>query len=153
MNASFSRIENVTSSSISDNGIPEIPMYLTVAGIELEVSSFQVGKLSIQCEAQVFQFESRRRIILDEERPQLASVLGTRASGAGEWLVHYNSGSIIPQNMKQVKNISKLFKIFEMQVGTLTTVTTLSLSFKYCKTLMVSIFEPGQTISHVLYVG
>lgn len=78
MNASFVRIENLTKAQPTDT-----QMYLTVAGIELEITSFQVGKLKIQCKAEVFQFESMKKIVLDEERPQLASVLGTRASAAG----------------------------------------------------------------------
>uniref|UniRef100_A0A8D8WUI6 Ig-like domain-containing protein n=1 Tax=Cacopsylla melanoneura TaxID=428564 RepID=A0A8D8WUI6_9HEMI len=78
MNASYFRVENLTKAQSTDP-----TMYLTVAGIELEITSFQVGKLKIQCKAEVFQFESIKKIVLDEERPQLASVLGTRASSAG----------------------------------------------------------------------
>lgn len=61
---------------------------VTVIGLELDIegSSFLYGKVRIECEASMFQlFRSKVELILEEERPRLASVLGTRESSIGKF--------------------------------------------------------------------
>ncbi|XP_063228946.1 uncharacterized protein LOC134534412 [Bacillus rossius redtenbacheri] len=65
-----------------DSGEREV----TTVWLELEVqgSSFQAGKLQLRCEAQLYRLYSRAaEVVLEEERPRLASVLGTRESSLG----------------------------------------------------------------------
>lgn len=60
---------------------------VTVVGLELDIegSSFQYGKVRIECEATMFQlYRSKVELVLEEERPRLASVLGTRESSLGK---------------------------------------------------------------------
>lgn len=59
---------------------------LTTAGIEVEVdvSNFQGGKMRVACVADIYKiYATQTEIIIDEERPRLASVLGTRDSSSG----------------------------------------------------------------------
>lgn len=59
---------------------------LTSAGLEFEVTitSFQGGKLSLVCTADVYQVHWKQtRIVIEEERPRLASVMGTRDTNTG----------------------------------------------------------------------
>ncbi|PSN46591.1 hypothetical protein C0J52_24399 [Blattella germanica] len=56
---------------------------VTMIGLELDMdsSTFQFGKLRVQCVATMFQlYREEAEAILEEERPRLASVLGTRES-------------------------------------------------------------------------
>lgn len=77
------------------NGIMSEPAgqrQVTVVGLELDIdgSSFQYGKVRIECEATMFQlYRSKVELVLEEERPRLASVLGTRESSLGEDQVLY----------------------------------------------------------------
>lgn len=60
---------------------------ITVVGLELDIEggSFQYGKVRIECEATMFQlYQSKVELVLEEERPRLASVLGTRESSLGK---------------------------------------------------------------------
>ncbi|XP_008469727.1 uncharacterized protein LOC103507065 [Diaphorina citri] len=98
MNASYIRLENVTHAQTS----PKTPMYLTVAGIELEITSFQVGKLKIQCQAEVFQYKSVKKIVLDEERPQLAQVLGTRTSSSANIVLNMEPMTLLLWSALQI---------------------------------------------------
>lgn len=93
MNESFHNrytIEEETQVKQDENGIlldPPSQKQVTVVGLEMDVegSSFQYGKLRVECEATMFQFyRSKIELILEEERPRLASVLGTRESSLGE---------------------------------------------------------------------
>ncbi|XP_024081718.1 uncharacterized protein LOC106660788 [Cimex lectularius] len=47
------------------------------AGLEFEVNTFNLGKMNLTCVADVYGvYKTKSEIILDEERPRLASVLG-----------------------------------------------------------------------------
>jgi hypothetical protein len=49
--------------------------------VELGLSSFRDGKLHLRCEANLYgAARDAAEVMLDEERPRLASVLGTRES-------------------------------------------------------------------------
>nr|CAD7431453.1 unnamed protein product [Timema monikensis] len=51
---------------------------------EIEASSFQNGKMRLQCVATMFQlYRGEAERTLEEEKPILASVLGTRESSLG----------------------------------------------------------------------
>ena len=51
----------------------------------MDSSTFLNGRLSVQCVATLFQlYREETEMILEEERPRLASVLGTRESSLGE---------------------------------------------------------------------
>lgn len=61
---------------------------VTVIGLELDIegSTFQYGKMRIECRATMFQlYSSTVELVLDEEKPRLASVLGTRESSLGSY--------------------------------------------------------------------
>jgi len=50
-------------------------------GLELEVNSFKVGKMRIRCVAELYGvFKTSAETVLDEEKPRLASILGTFSS-------------------------------------------------------------------------
>lgn len=56
---------------------------MTIAGLDFETiqDSFNNGRLHIVCNANVFHlYKKQADVILIEERPRLASVLGTRES-------------------------------------------------------------------------
>lgn len=58
-------------------------LWISTAGIEFEVNTFQVRQLRILCVADLFQvFTTRTEMILQEEKPRLASILYTRDSSA-----------------------------------------------------------------------
>lgn len=62
---------------------------VTVVGLELDIdgSTFQYGKIRIECKANMFKLHSSSvELVLEEERPRLASVLGTRESSLGSYL-------------------------------------------------------------------
>lgn len=64
---------------------------LTTAGIEVEVdvSNFQGGKMRVACVADIYKiYATQTEIIVDEERPRLASVLGTRDSSSGNLCIN-----------------------------------------------------------------
>lgn len=53
--------------------------------MDMDSSTFLYGKLRVQCVATMFQlYREEAEAILEEERPRLASVLGTRESSPGE---------------------------------------------------------------------
>lgn len=53
----------------------------TTVGLELEVNSFKVGKMRIRCVAELYGvFKATAETVLDEEKPRLASILGTFSS-------------------------------------------------------------------------
>lgn len=82
MNASFSKQDAIRSDDPQSRKV-------TTIGLELDMDSsiFQTGKLRVQCVATMFQlYRQEAETILEEERPRLASVLGTRESSLGEWL-------------------------------------------------------------------
>lgn len=59
---------------------------LTTAGIDVEVdvSNFHGGKMRVACVADIYRiYSTQTEVIVDEERPRLASVLGTRDSSSG----------------------------------------------------------------------
>jgi hypothetical protein len=59
---------------------------VTTIGLEMDMDSntFLSGRLKVQCVATFFQYREEAETILEEERPRLASVLGTRESSLGE---------------------------------------------------------------------
>jgi hypothetical protein len=82
MNASFFKQDAVRSDDPQSRKV-------TTIGLELDMdsSTFQTGKLRVQCVATMFQlYRQEAETVLEEERPRLASVLGTRESSLGEWL-------------------------------------------------------------------
>jgi len=50
----------------------------------MDSNTFLSGRLKVQCVANFFQHRVEAETILEEERPRLASVLGTRESSLGE---------------------------------------------------------------------
>ena len=51
----------------------------------MDSSTFSSGRLKVQCVATLFQlYREETETVLEEERPRLASVLGTRESSLGE---------------------------------------------------------------------
>ncbi|XP_066591260.1 uncharacterized protein [Prorops nasuta] len=75
VNSSF--LINATASKLGDN------QRMTIAGLDFEIipDSFSNGKLFIICRATVFHlYQKKADAVLIEERPRLASVLGTRES-------------------------------------------------------------------------
>lgn len=79
MNSSF--VLNVTDDVTVDDQGP--PVRKTVAGLDFETmqDNFSNGRLHIVCNAYVFHlYQKKAEVILKEERPRLASVLGTRES-------------------------------------------------------------------------
>lgn len=80
MNASFWKQDQVRSDDPQSRKV-------TTIGLELDMDSntFQYGKLRVQCVATMFQlYRHEADAVLEEERPRLASVLGTRESSPGE---------------------------------------------------------------------
>ncbi|XP_015521933.1 uncharacterized protein [Neodiprion pinetum] len=74
VNSSYSR----SSPSKAEN-----PLVSVVAGLDLEIApdSFNHGRLHITCRVNVFDlYTAQSEIFVEEERPRLASVLGTRES-------------------------------------------------------------------------
>lgn len=56
----------------------------TTVGLQLEVNSFKVGKMRIRCVAELYGvFKTSAETVLDEEKPRLASILGTFTTGSG----------------------------------------------------------------------
>lgn len=75
MNSSYTRQR--PSRNFNDN------QTISIAGLEVELTaeSFSGGKLKVICRANVFDvYNDATSVILEEERPRLASVLGTRES-------------------------------------------------------------------------
>jgi len=75
VNSNF--ITNITE-KVGDN-----QQYMIVAGLDFETmqDSFSNGRLKIVCHANVFHlYKKTAEVSLKEERPRLASVLGTRES-------------------------------------------------------------------------
>ncbi|XP_008205979.1 beaten path Ic isoform X2 [Nasonia vitripennis] len=91
VNSSY--IRNIPTRNVTDNRT------ISIAGLEFELvpESFSNGRLRITCRADVFHlYDEKATVVLDEERPRLASVLGTResshsrssgASDATSWLL------------------------------------------------------------------
>ncbi|KAJ9601696.1 hypothetical protein L9F63_000167, partial [Diploptera punctata] len=78
MNASYSKQYPVRSDD------PQSRLVTTI-GLELDMdsSTFQYGKLRVQCVATMFQlYREEAEAILEEERPRLAPVLGTHESSS-----------------------------------------------------------------------
>jgi len=80
MNASFWKQDLVRSDDPQSRTV-------TTIGLEMDMESttFLSGRLRVQCVATLFQlYREETEMILEEERPRLASVLGTRESSLGE---------------------------------------------------------------------
>lgn len=74
--------ENIT--VISTNESDESKKYIKTSGIEFLVTSFYHGKLKLICAADVYRvFSVSSEIVLEEERPKLASILGTFETSTG----------------------------------------------------------------------
>lgn len=73
----------------------EVPVQsTTTVGLQLEVNSFKVGKMRIRCVADLYGvFKTTAETVLDEEKPRLASILGTFSTGSGN--KHYIRNYII----------------------------------------------------------
>lgn len=81
MNSSYGRPGRTSDDSLQS----------TTVGLELEVNSFKVGKMRIRCVAEQYGvFSATAETVLDEEKPRLASILGTFSS-AGK----HNRSSVI----------------------------------------------------------
>ncbi len=77
MKSSFENTTVIHHTSDSDEPIK----LAKTAGIEYEIQNFNAGKLKIICTADVYRVYSvSSEIVLEEERPKLASILGTYAS-------------------------------------------------------------------------
>ncbi|KAG8291610.1 hypothetical protein J6590_056066 [Homalodisca vitripennis] len=71
------------------NGFDEDSKSMTIADLEFEVDVNVVpgsgGKLEVRCIADVYQaYATETKVVLSEERPRLASVLGSRDSSLGK---------------------------------------------------------------------
>ena len=69
---------------------PELIRHLSTITLVHEISpaSFIGGKLRLRCVALVYKlYREDVELVLEEERPRLASVLGTRESSLGEYFV------------------------------------------------------------------
>lgn len=78
MNSSFGRSGRTLDESLRS----------TTVGLQLEVNSFKVGKMRIRCVADLYGvFRATSETVLDEEKPRLASILGTFSSTGKRGLV------------------------------------------------------------------
>lgn len=78
MNSSYGKpsASSGRTSTITDNALRS-----TTVGLKLEVNSFKVGKMRIRCVAELYGvFKTSAETVLDEEKPRLASILGTFSS-------------------------------------------------------------------------
>ncbi|XP_025416409.1 uncharacterized protein LOC112687734 [Sipha flava] len=78
MNSSYGKSPSLPdrSSTMNVDG-----MRSTTVGLKLEVNSFKVGKMRIRCVAELYGvFKTSAETVLDEEKPRLASILGTFSS-------------------------------------------------------------------------
>lgn len=89
MNATFINRTKLTQKELDVNVTDSFPeLWVTKAGLQFEVNTFQVRQLRILCIADLFQvFSSRTEIVLTEERPKLASILYTRGSASCKYIV------------------------------------------------------------------
>jgi len=77
MNSSYGRSSTSSGLPASDDAWRST----TTVGLELEVNSFKVGKMRIRCVAELYGvFKTSAETVLDEEKPRLASILGTFSS-------------------------------------------------------------------------
>ncbi|CAH1713772.1 uncharacterized protein LOC114125235 [Aphis gossypii] len=75
MNSSYGR------SSSGRATLDDASRSTNTVGLELEVNSFKVGKMRIRCVAELYGvFKTSSETVLDEEKPRLASILGTFSS-------------------------------------------------------------------------
>lgn len=89
MNATFvnrTKLFQMESDVNMTDSFPEL--WVTKAGLQFEVNTFQVRQLRILCIADLFQmFSTRTEVVLTEEKPRLASILYTsRDSASCEYL-------------------------------------------------------------------
>lgn len=62
--------------------------YIAIAGLDLEIGAenFKQQRLHVVCRANVFHLYDRRvEVVIEQERPILAPVLGTRDTGASSY--------------------------------------------------------------------
>ena len=75
--------------------VDDSEQHMIIAGLDFETmqDSYSNGKLKIICHANVFHLYTKiAEVSLKEERPRLASVLGTRESsyvGTGVYALHF----------------------------------------------------------------
>ncbi|XP_046674543.1 uncharacterized protein LOC124363338 [Homalodisca vitripennis] len=68
---------------VNESILHTVDVNVTTVGLQTEVNKFQGGKLRLQCLAQLYDvYMTVQEVWLDEDRPRLASVLGTRESSA-----------------------------------------------------------------------
>lgn len=80
MNSSYGRSQAPPSSRAA-TAVDDGQRWTTTVGLELEVNSFKVGKMRIRCVAELYGvFKTTAETVLDEEKPRLASILGTFSS-------------------------------------------------------------------------
>ncbi|XKL63251.1 hypothetical protein PGB90_005615 [Kerria lacca] len=84
INASFVNTTKLTQSELDINATDSFSeLWITKAGLNFEVSTFQVRQLRILCIADLFQvFSTRKEVVLAEEKPRLASILYTTRDSA-----------------------------------------------------------------------
>lgn len=83
---------------------------MTVAGLDFETmqDNFNSGRLHIICHANVFHlYQKKAEVLLVEERPKLASVLGTRESS------YIGSVTLLSSLLLSVKNYTSISSIAE----------------------------------------
>jgi len=77
MNSSYGQSSSSSGLAASDDAWRST----NTVGLELEVNSFKVGKMRIRCVAELYGvFKTSAETVLDEEKPRLASILGTFSS-------------------------------------------------------------------------
>lgn len=75
--------DNMVNASYLTRSIDE-SLVVTTAGIQVEVDTFLEGRIKVRCVVDVYNvYSTQRELWLDENRPRLASVLGTRESSHG----------------------------------------------------------------------
>lgn len=92
MNATFINKTKLIQRESDDNSTDSFSeLWVTKAGLQFEVNTFQVRQLRILCIADLFQmFSTRTEVVLTEEKPRLASILyTTRDSTSCKYLLSY----------------------------------------------------------------
>lgn len=92
MNATFINRTKLIQKESDDNSTDSFSeLWVTKAGLQFEVNTFQVRQLRILCIADLFQmFSTRTEVVLTEEKPRLASILyTTRDSTSCKFLFIY----------------------------------------------------------------
>ncbi len=84
MNATFVHRVKLKQNELDVNVTDSFPeLWVTKAGLQFEVNTFQVRQLRILCIADLFNtFSTRAEVVLNEEKPRLAQILYTSRDSA-----------------------------------------------------------------------